>query len=95
MNILHKTSNDNGIFYYEVNGEVLAECTYFMTGTNQMVIDHTEVDSSLKGQGVGLALIRAAADYARLHHFKIFPECEFAKAMFNKHSEFNDIIYRL
>lgn len=94
MKIQHKIINKEGVFYYEVNGEVLAECTYFMAGGNQMVIDHTEVDSSLKGQGVGLALIRAAADYARLQHFKIFPECEFAKAMFNKHSEFNDINYQ-
>ncbi len=36
-----------------------------------MIIEHTEVDESLEGKGVGKQLVHTAVEYARTHNIKI------------------------
>lgn len=91
MQILHQQDGSKGAFYYEVNGVKLAESTYSMAGPHKMIIDHTDVDESLKGQGVGLEIIKTAVAYARANEIKILPLCPFANAMFKKYAEFREV----
>ncbi len=46
-----------GAFFIEENGEWIAEMTYVRSGAGKIIIDHTEVDESLKGEGIGKALV--------------------------------------
>lgn len=93
MNIKHKKSETNGRFYYEVDGEELAHMTYTNEGVDKIIIDHTEVDSSLKGQGIGYKLVEAAIEYARENQIKILPRCSFVATVFKKKSEYNDVLF--
>lgn len=89
--IQHQEAETKGSFYYEVEGKRLAEMTYSKAGTELIIIDHTEVDESLKGKGVGLELLKYAVDYVRKKGIKILPLCPFAKATLQKHPEWKDV----
>lgn len=93
MEILHKEEGSKGVFYYEVNNERLAAMTYSRAGDNKFIIDHTEVDESLKGQGVGYALVEKAVEYARANNQKILPLCPFAQEVFKKkYDTYKDVL---
>lgn len=47
-----------------------------------MVLEHTEVDASLAGQGIGRALVKYAVEVARNEKFQLAVECEYAQAEF-------------
>lgn len=73
-----------------VTGE--AEMTYSRAGTSRLIIDHTGVPDSLRGTGIGEALVRRAVEDARAEGVKIIPLCPFAAAMFRKHAELRDVL---
>lgn len=93
MEIKHQDTGHKGRFYYEVNHIEKAEMTYSHAGEDKIIIDHTEVDASLKGQGVGYKLVEATVHYARDKHIKILPLCPFAAAVFKKRSEYSDVLF--
>ena len=93
MLIQQKEKDHNGSFFVEEGGEQLAEMTYSLSGKDTMIIDHTEVDESLKGKNIGNQLLNHAVEYARSQHLKILPICPFARAVFEKrHEEFKDVL---
>ena len=93
MLIQQKQNGSKGSFYVEESGIILAEMTYSMTGTDLMIIDHTEVSDELRGKNVGYQLVHTAVEYARTNHIKILPLCTFAKSVFDKKgAEFADVL---
>lgn len=90
--IQHDTNTGGGSFFIENNNEKTALLTYTMRSENVMVIDHTEVDESLQGQGVGEKLVEAAVNFARKGKINIVPECSYAKHVFEKNESFNDVL---
>jgi len=92
MLIQHKQIGGKGMFYVGQDGAILAEMVYSTPAANKMIIEHTEVDDSLSGKGVGLQLVRTAVEYARTHQMKIIPLCPFAKSVFDKKPEFGDVL---
>jgi predicted GNAT family acetyltransferase len=91
MVIQHKLLDGRGMFYMGHDGGILAEMVYTLSG-NKMVIEHTEVNVELEGQGVGKKLVQTAVEYARTHELKILPLCPFAKSVFNKVTEWQDVL---
>lgn len=91
MEIKHEFDGSKGAFYVEENGERLAEMTYTQSGTSHIIIEHTGVSSTLKGQGVGKLLVRAGVEFARKNRLKILPLCRFARAEIDKTPEFADV----
>ena len=89
--IKHQQNEHKGAFIFEVDGKALAEMTYTGTDTT-IIIDHTDVDASLKGQGVGARLVEACVNWARAQKIKIIPLCPFAKSQFDKHPEYSDLL---
>ncbi len=87
MNIQHEQSDTKGAFFIEENGKRIAEMTYTKNGDYRIIIDHTEVSESLKGKGVGKALVYHAADFARASNLKILPLCPFARRVFQRNKE--------
>jgi predicted GNAT family acetyltransferase len=57
-----------------------------------IIIDHTDVSDALRGKGAGKQLVSAAVDYARKNNIKILPLCPFAKSVFEKVKEFQDVL---
>lgn len=91
IKIEHQDKETKGVFFVQENMKMVAEITYSKAGTDKIIIDHTHVDESLAGQGVGAKLVKAGVVYARKNSLKILPLCPFANAEFKKHSEYDDV----
>lgn len=92
MLVQHKQVGGKGIFYVGQDGAMLAEMVYTKPSNDKMIIEHTEVDDSLAGKGVGKQLLMAAVEYARTHSMKIIPLCPFAKSVFDKTPAIGDVL---
>jgi len=73
------------------NGERLAEMSYTVAGS-RVIIDHTDVDDRLRGQGAGKQLVKAAVEWARAEQRKLMPLCPFAKSVFDKTADYSDVL---
>jgi len=92
MVIQHKLVGSKGLFYVGQDGAILAEMVYTQSPGNIMIIEHTEVDESLSGKGVGRQLVETAVKYARQQQLKIVPLCPFAKSVFDKEPQWGDVL---
>lgn len=92
MDILHKDNGKKGAFYIMQDNTILAEMTYVWVGIERIIIDHTEVSEILKGKSVGKQILTKAVEFAREKQIKINPLCRFAKNVFDKVKEFNDVL---
>jgi predicted GNAT family acetyltransferase len=92
MEIKHRLIGSKGMFYYEQEGKPLADMTYSMAGDALIIIDHTEVNASLRGQNVGKQLLHFAVDYVRKEGIKIILLCPFAKSVFDKTPAYGDVL---
>lgn len=90
--IQHQHDDSKGAFYFEQDGRRVGEMTYSRTNPSLIIIDHTEVDASLAGQGVGRKLLGALVQWARATGTKVVPLCPFAKAQFNKDASIRDVL---
>lgn len=96
--IQHEEANAKGAFYIDPPGrpsqasEHLAEMTYSRTNASMIIIDHTHVDDSLRGEGVGRHLLDALVAWARETGTKVLPLCPFAKAQFDKDASIRDVL---
>lgn len=90
--IQQQETESRGGFVFLHEGRRLAEMTYSRTNASLIVIDHTEVDESLKGQGVGRQLLDALVAWARETHTKVIALCPFAKAQFDKDPSIRDVL---
>ena len=89
--IEHQPAGHKGAFVWIDGGEKLAEMTYTVAGS-RVIIDHTEVDDRLRGQGAGRQLVKAAVEWARAENRKLMPLCPFAKSVFDKTADYRDVL---
>ena len=68
-------------------GKIIAEVT-FPTRNGVASINHTYVDSSLRGQGIAAELVKRAADKIISDGHKIMPTCSYAIAWFKRHPQY-------
>jgi predicted GNAT family acetyltransferase len=92
MEIKHEHNEKKGRFYNEEGGKTLAEMVYVMAGTEKMIIEHTEVDASLEGKGVGKKLLETLVQYVRQESIRVIPLCPFANATFKRVKEWQDVL---
>ncbi|MBN7815826.1 GNAT family N-acetyltransferase [Algoriphagus pacificus] len=92
MEIQHQFDGRKGSFYIEEGAKRFAEMVYVMAGPKKLIIEHTEVDDSLQGQGIGAKLLEALVDYVRKEEIKVLPLCPFAKATFKKRPDLQDVL---
>lgn len=90
--IQQEESGSKGAFFIEEEGMRLAQMTYSKAGPSMIIIDHTEVDDSLRGSGAGQALVEAAVQWAREKNIKIMPLCPFANSVFRKNPSLRDVL---
>ena len=88
----HSESSAQGAFFVQKGGQRLAAMTYSRTNATLIIIDHTEVDPSLSGQGVGRHLLDALVAWARATGTKVLPLCPFAKSQFDKDASIRDVL---
>lgn len=92
MEIKHIEKGGRGAFLIRgEDRERLAEMTYVTSGESGFIIDHTEVDDSLRGQGIGDKLLAEAVKYARETGLKIYATCPFALKKLQGNDEYADV----
>jgi len=94
-NFVHHIQKKGGSFTYEEEGKKLAEMVYFNSGNKTLIIDHTDVDKSLKGQGIGKQLLGQLVGYVRENQLQVIPYCPFANATFQKTPEWQDVLSKI
>lgn len=94
MKIQREERGKRGAFYIEKDGEWIAELTYVRDGARKIVIDHTEVDESLRGKGIGKKLVEAAVKFVNENNLLIKPTCPFAKKVLESSEKYEDVLAR-
>jgi uncharacterized protein len=92
MQIQLDYNGKKGAFFMEENGERLAAMEFTMAGETKMIIDHTDVDDRLRGQGAGRQLLDQLVAYVRENNVKVIPLCPFANAQFKKDASIRDVL---
>ncbi|WP_407306127.1 GNAT family N-acetyltransferase [Acinetobacter sp.] len=92
LEIKHKDNGTKGEFYIGENHQHLAEMAYTWAGESVFIIEHTDVNDSLRGQGVGHKLLEHAIAMAREKNLKIIPLCPFVKSVFDKDASIHDVL---
>lgn len=93
MEINQKDDGKKGMFYIESDGKIVAEMDYVWAGDQRIIVDHTQIDESMRGKSVGKQLLHRVVLFAREKNVKILPLCPFAKSVFERTSEYNDVLF--
>ena len=92
MEIQNQEFETKGSYFVEVEGKKVGEMTYSIAGTDRIIIDHTEVDDSMRGTGLGKKMVVRAVEDARKKGISIVPLCPFARSVFDKNEELKDVL---
>jgi predicted GNAT family acetyltransferase len=89
--VAHEEGPSKGRYSVRLERAV-AEMTYTRVGERLIIIDHTSVPESLRGRGLGTVLVHRAVEDARAADKTILPLCPFARAQFDRHPEWCDVL---
>ncbi len=92
MEVLNEDNGQKGRFYIVENNSTEAEMTYTWAGNDRIIIDHTEVNDSLRGKGAGKQMVLKAVEFARKNKISIIPLCPFAKSVFERLTDIRDVL---
>ncbi|MDD2635579.1 MAG: GNAT family N-acetyltransferase [Bacteroidales bacterium] len=92
MEIKIREDETKGFAIAKINNEIAGKMTYTIPSADFIIIDHTEVETSYKGKGVGKQLLYKIVEMVREKNIKITPLCPFADAMFQKLTDIQDVL---
>ncbi|MCH7402930.1 GNAT family N-acetyltransferase [Belliella kenyensis] len=92
MEIEQINHESKGYFKAIDDGKEAGRMTYSWAGEQRIIIDHTEVNPAFKGQHVGKKMLMTAVEFAREKNIKILPLCPFAKSVFDKTPDIQDVL---
>ena len=74
-----------------VEGELIGVADYRVRG-DRVVMPHTEIAPSLRGQGYGDVLVQGALDRIRPTGRKVVPSCWFVAQFIDANPEYRDLL---
>lgn len=87
MEIEKKENGRTGKLIMKDDSAEIGEVAFLINDDENYVIDHTSVDESMTGKGIGKKLIDAIVNLARENNKKIIPVCEYAKKVFERNAD--------
>ena len=88
-----KEESSKGRYEARVKGrEGFGELTFSRMSATKIIADHTAIDDSLRGSGVGNALVERLISDARTEGFTIVPLCPFVRSQYQRHPEWSDVM---
>ncbi len=90
--MLNYTYEPHKIFVTNEEGKIIVKATFPFIKKDTVVVDHTYVDPSLRGQGIASQLMKEVYNHCKKSGYKVVAKCAYAVVWFKKHQEFNDII---
>lgn len=91
IKIEREDNGKKGRYVIYDNDEFAGEMTFTWAGNSQFIIDHTGIEPKFSGKGFGKKLVMKSVEYARKNKVKIIPLCPFAKMIFDKSPEIQDV----
>jgi predicted GNAT family acetyltransferase len=93
ITITRSEAGSKGRYTARVEGQGgIGELTFSRMSPTKIIADHTGVDDSLKGTGIGKALVERLIADARSEGFSIVPLCPFVRGQFQRHPEWSDVM---
>jgi predicted GNAT family acetyltransferase len=92
LKVEQEEKGHRGAFFITQGDKRVGEMTFSRVNPSLVMIDHTDVDDSLRGQGAGRKMLDAAVAWARANNTKFIPVCPFAKAQFDKDPSIGDVL---
>jgi predicted GNAT family acetyltransferase len=74
-----------------VDGEVVGVAEYRRSG-DTLVFPHTQITSSLRGQGLGALLVQAALDDVRASGGRVVPRCWYVAEFIDANPSYRDLL---
>lgn len=93
MTIEQQDDGKKGEFFILESNKKVGNLVYVYAGADKLIIEHTEVDPSQEGKGLGRQLVNAAVDFARKNHIKILPLCPYAKRVMEGSEIYKDVLF--
>ena len=91
MEITREDFGNKGQFVIRKDNQEIGKMTYSWSGEDKFIIDHTEVNDNHEGSGYGKQMVMEAVKFARENNVKILPLCPFAKHIFDKNRDLEDV----
>jgi predicted GNAT family acetyltransferase len=73
-------------------GGRLAGFTEYRRLDGTYALQHTEIDPTLEGRGLGSTLVRGELDQLRERGVSVLPYCPFVRAFLGQHPEYVDLV---
>ncbi len=89
---MHDLKQGEKGFYIGDEDAPLADIKISRKENLAIVIEHTRVSETLKGQGIGGRLVEAVVELAKKEGLKILPLCSYARAYLQKKPEYKDLL---
>lgn len=90
---MNEIKKDKDKFYIgENSANPIAEITFISTDDNKLIVNHTYVSDSLRGQGIAMKLVEKVIEYARVENKKIVPACSYVHKVMTNKDEYKDIL---
>lgn len=88
------THKENEIVLLNENGNLLAQITFPYADSEKTTVDinHTFVDTSLRGQGIAGKLMKELIKDLQGRNLKAVPSCSYAAGWFEKHREYSNLL---
>lgn len=83
---------NNKFYIGESEANDIARITFKNGGNNIIIIDHTFVDPSLRGQSIAAKLLDKVVEMARTENLKIVPVCSYAVRKLTRNNEYEDVL---
>lgn len=94
MNEYQFVEEEKRIVVNDHNENEVGEITFIQSGKNTIIIDHTGVKESHRGQGLAEQLVLKVVNKAKREQLKIIPLCPFAKKEFDLKREYSDVLHK-
>jgi hypothetical protein len=83
---------DHKIYVLDQDKREIVRATFPFIKEGVVVVDHTYVDPSLRGQGIASELMHEVSRYAKEKGYKVVATCPYAVVWYKKHQEYNSLI---
>ena len=85
------TEQENSFIMTDDYGQKQGEITFTPIGESHLIIDHTFVSPTFRGQKIGEQLVEQVVLKARKEHKKIIPLCPYAFKQFQINPDYQDV----
>ena len=80
------------IYVNDKDGKLIVEATFPLYKEGVVVVNHTYVDPSLRGQGIASELMKKVCEKVKEDDMKVIATCPYAVVWFKRHKDYDDLI---